>query len=399
MKGARVVLAATLPQREALLKSMGIPKAERSALAICLVSDVVKLEGLTAELAQALRRAMPGCGGLAVLSPPQANDQVDMILSGGLNCLQALEEKAGRESPPLLPLVKEAREALDNFHRGPKPLTLGKHRFDFSQRAYIAGVVNVTPDSFFDGGQHFGTDAAVEHGLCLVDEGADILEVGGEAAGPGIPNTPEEEIVRVLPVIEGLRQKTDVPISVDTYKWPVAKAALEAGASIINDTQSLRSRRMVRVVAQSKAALVLMHFRGEPREKPRAFRYRSLMGEVCAFLKERADLAQSLGVPQGKIIVDPGIGFSKTDRHDLEVMRHLPELKSLGFPIMLGTSHRGFIGYALGLPVGERLEATAATVAYGVAQGANILRVHDVRYMRRVARMMDAMLSGRRVDG
>lgn len=277
----------------------------------------------------------------------------------------------------------------------PHPLSVGGRRFDFSKRAYIDGILNVTPDSFYDGGKHSSTEAAVAHGLSLWEDGADILEIGGEAAGPGIPNSEEAEIKRIVPVIEALAREVDVPISIDTYKYRVAEAAVVAGATIINDTQSLLDPRMALLAARYQTALVLMHFPGMPRETPREWRYRDLMGEVCAFLTERAEQAVAAGVPKEKIILDPGIGFHKTDAHDLEVMRRLPEMVSLGFPIMLGTSHRGFIGYATGLPLGQRLEATLATVAFGVAQGAHIIRVHNVKEAARVVHMMAAMMIGR----
>lgn len=276
----------------------------------------------------------------------------------------------------------------------PPPLVLGQKRLDLSQRPHILGIINVTPDSFYDGGRYFNPQAAIERGIQLWQEGADFLEVGGEAAGPGEPISSQEEIERVVPIVRELALQVDIPISIDTYKYPVAKAALEAGATILNDTQSLRDSRMGKLAAREGAALVLIHFPGNPRETPRAWRYKDVMGHILAFLGKRVEKALDAGVPKSKIILDPGFGFHKTGRQDLEVLRRLPELTDLDHPIMVGTSHRGFIGYATGLPLGERLEATAATVAYSILQGAHIIRVHDVRYMARVARMSAALMKG-----
>jgi dihydropteroate synthase len=267
------------------------------------------------------------------------------------------------------------------------------------------GVVNVTPDSFSGDGTDTDVERAVAHGLSLVDEGADILDVGGESTRPGAtPVSAEEERQRVLPVIERLAATTSVPISIDTYKAATAAAALRAGATMVNDVWGLRhDPEMARVVAEHQAAVVIMHNRTTPPlvspvvggHFAAADYGGDLVAEVLDWLRQSLALAWSAGVAEAQIIVDPGIGFGKGLRQNLEVIRRLAEFRALGRPILLGASRKSFIGRVLGLPPDERVEGTAAAVALGIANGADIVRVHDVRPLARVARMADAIVRNR----
>jgi dihydropteroate synthase len=255
------------------------------------------------------------------------------------------------------------------------------------------GIVNVTPDSFSDGERFYATEKAVQHAWDLIAEGADIIDVGGESTRPGAdPVSEEEEMRRVLPVIEKLAERIRVPISVDTTKATVARRAIEAGASIVNDVSAMRfDPRMVEVVRRAGSGLVLMHMKGSPQTMQRSPAYRSLMGDIFHFLSGRVAFALSRGIRAGQIVVDPGIGFGKTGRHNLEILHRLSELRPLGRPILVGPSRKAFIGKLLDLPPADRLEGTTAAVAAAVLGGARLIRVHDVAATARVAKVAEAI--------
>jgi dihydropteroate synthase len=262
---------------------------------------------------------------------------------------------------------------------------IGGRRFEWGARTYVMGIVNVTPDSFSGDGLGTDHDSAVAQGLRMVAEGADMLDVGGESTRPGhVPIPAAEEIARTADVVRRLAGGAGVPISIDTYKQEVAESAIEAGAVILNDVWGLtRSPAMAQLAARHECALVLMHNQDGTRYAG------DLMDEIKRFLGAAAAQAVAAGVPRAKVIVDPGIGFGKTAEHNWEVMRRLAELKELGHPVLIGTSRKSFIGKLLDLPVTDRLEGTAATVAAAVLRGADIVRVHDVLQMTRVARVAD----------
>jgi len=259
------------------------------------------------------------------------------------------------------------------------------------------GILNVTPDSFSDGGKFFSKDHAVKQALGMEEEGADIIDIGGESTRPGAEKiSVKEEIKRIVPVIGALATKTNIPISVDTYKSEVAKAALSAGASMVNDISGLRfDKKMSRVVAENRVPVVIMHIKGTPRNMQKAPAYTALVPEIMDYLREGIELARNAGVPDDKIIIDPGIGFGKTVGHNLELIKRLNEFAGFEKPVLLGPSRKSFIGKILGdLPVEERLEGTAAAIAVGIFNGANIIRVHDVKEMAQVAKVADAIRRG-----
>ena len=264
---------------------------------------------------------------------------------------------------------------------------------DLSSRTLIMGILNVTPDSFSDGGRFLNAPEAVLNGVRMVEEGADILDVGGESTRPGSEPVPlEEESRRVLPVIEGLAKRVKVPLSIDTTKSQVAERALQAGASMVNDTSGLTDDlQTASVAARHGAALVLMHRKGVPKVMQADPRYADLMGEIFAFLRQSIWMAQDAGVGEDQIAIDPGIGFGKTLEHNLFLLKHLTELSVLGKPILIGPSRKSFIGRILNLPVEDRLEGTAAAVTAAVLNGAALVRVHDVKEMVRVIRVADAI--------
>ncbi|NNG68016.1 dihydropteroate synthase [Caldanaerobacter subterraneus] len=258
---------------------------------------------------------------------------------------------------------------------------------EIGKRTYIMGILNMTPDSFSDGGKYNTLEKGIERALQMIEEGADIIDVGGESTRPGYtPVDEEEEIRRVIPVIERLSKISDVIISVDTMKANVALRALEAGAHIVNDVWGLqKDPKMAEVVAKYKAGVVMMH-------NSISAEYDDVVKSIIEFLKKSIEIAEKAGIERNQMIVDPGIGFGKTLEHNLEVMNRLEELKVLGLPVLLGTSRKSMIGKVLNVDVEDRLEGTAATVAVGIVKGVDIIRVHDVKEMSRVAKMTDAMV-------
>jgi len=270
-------------------------------------------------------------------------------------------------------------------------LVLGK-------RTLVMGVLNVTPDSFSDGAKFFGTKSAVRHALAIQNDGADIIDIGAESTRPGSTTiSTAEELRRLLPVLQALRGKLKIPISVDTQKAAVAEAALGAGAQIINDISGLRNDpHLARVVARHGAALILMHMRGTPRTMQKGPFARDVMLDVISGLRKSIAAAKRSGVPQSQIVIDPGIGFGKSYAQNYELLANLFQLAKLGYPLMVGTSRKGFLGATLAkrgkpAPAEERIWGTAATVAASVLNGAHIVRVHDVAEMSQVARVADEM--------
>ncbi len=268
-------------------------------------------------------------------------------------------------------------------------------RYVLGRKTWVMGILNVTPDSFSDGGSFRGPEEAAARGAKMIGEGADVIDVGGESTRPGARPVPEaEELDRVVPAIRALRERTDALISVDTTKAAVAREALAAGADIVNDVSALRfDPRMAEVVAASGASVILMHMRGTPETMQSLPAYADLFGEISAFLAERIEAARAAGIPAERIIVDPGIGFGKTAEDNLALIDGLGFLEALDRPVLVGASRKGFIGKALGLAPDDRLEGSLAAGVLSVAGGAHIVRVHDVRSTRRAADMADAILS------
>ena len=265
----------------------------------------------------------------------------------------------------------------------------GKTTFHWGKRTYVMGILNVSPDSFSGDGLST-VDAAVAQAQRFVDEGVDMLDVGGESTRPNAsPITVDEELRRVIPVVERLAGKVEVPLSVDTYKYEVARRALEAGAEMLNDIWGLKQEpRLAKLAAEKVVPIILM---SNQRDRP----VKDIVPAVLSDLKRAIDLSLDAGVPWENIIVDPGVGFGKTLEQNLELVRRLDELKVLGRPILLGTSRKSMIGLVLDLPPEQRLEGTAASIAIGIAGGADIVRVHDVKQMMRVSKMSDAIVRGK----
>ena len=268
---------------------------------------------------------------------------------------------------------------------------------ELGESTIVVGVLNVTPDSFSDGGQHFDAARAIEHALRMESDGADIVEVGGESTRPGAPRlSANEELARISPVLKELGKRLRVPVAIDTYKSEVARVALDLGASIINDVSALRfDVQIAEEVASSKALLVLMHMRGEPQTMQKIEPSLDIFGEIEADFNTSIREAESRGLQREQIILDPGIGFGKTLEQNLSILNHLHRFEKFGMPLMIGTSRKSFIGRLTGRPESDRVFGTAASVAVSISRGAHMIRVHDVREMSEVARITDAILTAK----
>jgi len=270
-------------------------------------------------------------------------------------------------------------------------ISWGKYTFSIKQRTHIMGILNVTPDSFSDGGIYYKPEAAIRRGIELEKEGADIIDIGAESTRPGAePVSTQEELRRLRPIIEGLREAVSIPLSIDTYKAEVAEKAINWGATIINDISGLRfDPDMKYVVASYSVPIVLMHIKGVPRNMQIDPKYDDLFEDVIAYLQKSISIAKDGGIRDDLMIIDPGIGFGKSIDDNYRIIRHLAKFKVLGKPILIGPSRKSFIGKALKLETGQRFEGTAAVVALSIANGADIVRVHDVERIKRVCVISD----------
>jgi dihydropteroate synthase len=334
----------------------------------------------------------------SVSEEPAEKSPFSIVLTGSLDQLKRIASSVAMNDGLPATLLKKIDSLLDNYLRSDYKIDCRGKVLDLARGTHIMGILNVTPDSFSDGGRYTNTDKALAHAREMAAAGADIIDIGGESTRPGaLPLSEEEELRRIIPVIERLSTELALPISVDTYKSSVAKKALEAGASMVNDISGLRfSPDMARVTAEYGAAVVIMHIKGTPRDMQQDPVYADVVGEIYSFLEEGMDIAVKAGVDRERILVDPGIGFGKTLEHNLAILERLDEFRGLGRPIALGTSRKKFIGAVLDIPVPEqRVDGTAATVALGIERGASVVRVHDVARMAQVARMTDAILKSK----
>ncbi|MCP4365085.1 MAG: dihydropteroate synthase [Planctomycetes bacterium] len=321
------------------------------------------------------------------------------LLSVNEDAFRRTTSGSGNAGTGLEHVLGTLEDTIRRYRRNRFSLSHGGGMLKLGQRTCVMGILNVTPDSFYDGGRYFETEKAVAHGLRLIEEGAGIIDVGGVSTRPGSqPVSREEELGRIIPVIKELAGHTKVPISVDTYRAGVAEKALEAGAQIVNDISGFIDKDMARVVASTGAPVVIMHIKGRPHRMPRNPAYKDLLAEITLFIRKKADEAVSAGVNETNIIIDPGIGFGKSPGQSLEVLRRLGELRSLGLPIMVGTSNKGFIKHVQeplrqnGTPdAGSITHATLATVALAIEKGAKVVRVHEVREAVQVAAVADAI--------
>lgn len=372
-----------------VMEEMGTDSVDTGMVEPRTVGFTVQVSQVERPAIDILRQRMLLDGGEVVVVPNGA-ERTDVLLTGDPRQFRGLVDQISGQ-PFGLGRIAEDLKAVLAVQTMPFDLDCGSGILHLSERTHIMGILNVTPDSFFDGGRHFSQERAVERGLQMVDEGADIVDVGGESTRPGAdPVSVSEEMERVVPVIRGIRSKTTVPISIDTRKSEVVKAAVEAGANLVNDVSGLRfDPRMASVVANAGVPVVVMHMRGSPKDMQKNPVYDNLMGEIYDFLDQRIQTALEAGIPREKIVVDPGIGFGKKYEDNFVILRRLEAFQGLGCPLLVGVSRKSFIGWALNQREEERLLGTAAAVAASVLRGAHIVRVHDVKEMVQVVRICD----------
>lgn len=355
----------------------------------------LKIEGIEPRTANLLKQEMLASGGDVAVDGRGLDcsaEKTDALIMGTQKQFEKLISKL-EQYPNLQPLGQSLKETLKNISKLQHTIRCKKRTLTLGKRTLLMGILNITPDSFSDGGLFFDQQKAVSQGLKMVEEGADIIDIGGESTRPGSkPLELEEELRRVIPVVKSLAAEVDVPISIDTYKSTVAQKAIEAGAEMINDISGLKfDPRLAEVASKEDMPLVLMHIRGTPETMQKNVHYDSLFSEILEYLKDSIQRAESAGLNPHQIIVDPGIGFGKTVEDNLFIIRNLSEFRILGKPILLGTSRKNFIGKILNAEVEERLEGTLSSIAVGVLNGANIIRCHDVLQAKKAVAVADAI--------
>ncbi|MBI3398235.1 MAG: dihydropteroate synthase [Deltaproteobacteria bacterium] len=360
----------------------------------------LKLKNLTAPQANILKQEMLSVGGEAAVSVGVINCSVtttDVIISGTEKQIQNVIKKLDMQPFGLKQVGNALKNAMSNIYKREAIFEARGKKWILGTRTLVMGILNVTPDSFYDGRQYLKKGAAVKRALRMAEDGADIIDVGGESSRPGSkPVSLDEELKRVIPVVKEIAKKNDAIISVDTTKAEVARQAIDAGACIINDISAMRfDPKMADICAKNKVGVILMHMRGTPATMQRDVRYDDLMSDIFGYLEERVNVAVKAGIKRERIAVDPGIGFGKGAEDNLNIISRLSEFKAMGRPIALGTSRKSFIGKVLGLDAKDRLEGSIAAVAAGILNGANIVRVHDVKEARMAADMADAIKNSR----
>jgi dihydropteroate synthase len=377
------------------MESMGVDPASIGLMEGKTLHFNLKVEGIEPRTANLLKQEMFALGGDIAVDERGfdcSTEKTDALLMGNQKHFEKLISKL-EQYPGLNPLGQSIKETLKNISKTQYAIRCRKRTLLLGKRTLLMGVLNITPDSFSDGGLFFDREKAISHGLKMVEEGADIIDIGGESTRPGSkPLQLEEELRRVIPVIKSIAAKVDVPISIDTYKSVVAQKAIEAGAEIINDISGLNfDPDLAKVASKEDIPLVLMHIRGTPETMQKNIHYDSLFSEILQYLKDSIQRAESAGLDPCQIIIDPGIGFGKTVEDNLSIIKNLFEFRVLGKPILLGTSRKIFIGKILNAEVGERLEGTLSSIAVGVLNGANIIRCHDVLQAKRAIAVADAI--------
>ncbi|MDD5772259.1 MAG: dihydropteroate synthase [bacterium] len=399
MYNLQIISIKNLADARKELVNIGVDNRAIEIMAGKAVILPVKLYSVDCAHANILKQEMLALGGEAAVSKEiyaLKNNKTDILIFGTIKQYKYLISKLNIQ--PFSGFKKFGQDlnvALKNYQNIPQPLVSRSKTFSFDKKCYIIGIVNVTPDSFSDGNKFLEPEMACEQALKLIEDGADIIDIGGESTRPGSDKVSVSmEKKRVLPVIKKLSGKIKIPVSIDTYKSSVAQAALDEGAEIINDISGLRfDKKMAALAARYKVPVIIMHIKGKPKDMQINPSYNNIFSEITDYLRHSIEIAEKAGVKKEKIVIDPGIGFGKNIDNNLELIKNLRQFKILGHPILLGTSRKSFIGKILGLGVEERLEGTIASSVAGFLNGANFLRVHDVRSVKKAIKMTEKILS------
>ena len=394
----RRLLWTSAPEAADILKRMDVDPYGIEAMLPKMVNMNIHIQGLPCKVANIIKQEMLALGGDAAVARGAVAcsiEKTDLILIGTLKQIRRFIEKISFQPFGLKLLAESLDTLLDNLLAEHWTLKTSRRKMILGDRTRIMGILNVTPDSFSDGGRFDSPEKAIECGFQLVEDGADILDIGGESTRPGAqPVSLEEELRRTIPVIQGLSGKINVPISIDTTKAVIAREAVAAGAEIINDISAMRfDEPMPAVIASSGAAVVFMHMRGVPQTMQKGdLHYALLQGEMIDFFRERLNTALLAGILPEQVIIDPGIGFGKTRSDNLKLLKYLPEFNVLGRPILTGPSRKSFLGQEGRGGAVDRLEETAAAVTAAIMNGSQVVRVHDVKAMKRVVAVADAIV-------
>ncbi|MDD5524440.1 MAG: dihydropteroate synthase [Smithella sp.] len=381
-----------------IFKKIGVDPYGIDAMASKTININILLESQPCKVANIIKQEMLSVGGDAAVARGSVACSVpasDILIMGTIKQILAMVIKIEKQPFGLNSIAANIRELLKNISQKEYILKTFRREIQLGKKTLIMGILNVTPDSFSDGGLFYSQQSAIERGLQMVDEGADIIDIGGESSRPGAASVSENtELKRVLPVIGRLVKQIKIPISIDTKKAQVARLAVGAGAEIVNDISALHAdKKMTKTVKDTGAAVILMHMRGNPQNMQKGnLVYNNLMAEIADYLKESSEKALREGIEKDRLVIDPGIGFGKTPDDNYKIVKNLSRLQVLGMPIMVGTSRKSFLGKVTGGEPGERMEGTAATVAAAIMNGCHIIRVHDVAVMKKVAVVTDAIV-------
>ena len=393
-----VIKIRNLEEAAAMFKQIGVDPYGIDAMASKSININILIEDQPCKIANIIKQEMLSVGGDAAVARGSVSCSVpvsDILIMGTIKQISALIRKIEKQPFGLNLIAGNILEILKNISKNEYVLKTCRREINLGKKTLIMGILNVTPDSFSDGGLFYSQQKAVERGLQMADEGADIIDIGGESTRPGAKSLDASvELKRVLPVIESLVKQVKIPLSIDTTKAKVAKLAIVGGAEIVNDISALHGdKEMTKTIKDAGAAVILMHMRGKPRNMQKGnLVYDNLMGEVTDYLKKSSEKALKAGIEKDRMIVDPGIGFGKTPEDNYKIIRNLYQLKELGIPVMIGSSRKSFIGRITGGEPEQRLEGTAATITAAIMNGCHIVRVHDVAAMKKVAAVTDAIV-------